>query len=136
MLIAILIIAAVFAVLALVRVGGARRTLLLRHWPAVVLAVGAIYAAARGALWPAVLLAVAAGLAWWMQDRADRRAAAPKIDLAEAEARCILGLGQNATAAEIRAAYRAKMATAHPDRGGSHDQAARLTAARDRLLKR
>jgi len=30
---------------------------------------------------------------------------------------------------------RRKIADAHPDRGGSHDQAARLTAARDTLLK-
>jgi hypothetical protein len=28
------------------------------------------------------------------------------------------------------------MASAHPDRGGAHAQAARLTAARDRLLRR
>ena len=48
----------------------------------------------------------------------------------------ILGLPRDATPDEIRAAYRMKMASAHPDRGGSHNEAARLTAARDRLLKK
>jgi curved DNA-binding protein CbpA len=54
----------------------------------------------------------------------------------DAEARAVLGVGSTATAAEIRAAYRSKMAHAHPDRGGAHADAARLTAARDRLLKK
>ena len=54
----------------------------------------------------------------------------------EAEARAILGVGPAATEAEIRQAYREKMARAHPDRGGRHADAARLTAARDFLLKK
>ena len=57
-------------------------------------------------------------------------------DPADADARSLLGVSRTATEAEIRAAYRAKMARAHPDRGGSNAEAARLTAARDRLLKR
>lgn len=66
------------------------------------------------------------------------RRAAPKnaVDPADAEARTTLGVGAQATEAEIRAAYRTKMAQAHPDRGGRHSDAARLTAARDRLLKK
>lgn len=56
-------------------------------------------------------------------------------DPADIEARRILGVGLGATGAEIRSAYRAKIAAAHPDRGGAHDDAARLTAARDRLLR-
>jgi DnaJ-domain-containing protein 1 len=63
-----------------------------------------------------------------------RRPAPP--DPAEAEARAILGVGPDADEAEIRQAYRARMARAHPDRGGGHAAAARLTAARDRLLKK
>jgi curved DNA-binding protein CbpA len=51
-------------------------------------------------------------------------------------ARRVLGVAPNATPAEIRQAYRTKMAQAHPDRGGSHNEAARLTAARDRLLRK
>jgi hypothetical protein len=51
-------------------------------------------------------------------------------------ARILLGVTANATAAEIRAAYRAKIAAAHPDQGGDKALAARLNAARDLLLKR
>jgi hypothetical protein len=54
----------------------------------------------------------------------------------DSAARALLEVGENATAAEIRAAYRKKMARAHPDRGGAHNEAARLTAARDRLLRK
>lgn len=43
----------------------------------------------------------------------------------------ILGTAADATSAEIDRAWRAKMATAHPDRGGSHDEATRLNQARD-----
>ena len=57
-------------------------------------------------------------------------------DARDIEARRILGVGPNAAVDEIRAAYRAKMAQAHPDRGGNHADAARLTEARDRLLGR
>lgn len=43
----------------------------------------------------------------------------------------VLGVKPTATADEIDAAWRAKMQTAHPDRGGSHDEAARLNRARE-----
>ena len=56
--------------------------------------------------------------------------------MAEAEARAALGVGADATAADIRAAHRRRIATAHPDRGGSADAAARLNAARDVLLRK
>jgi curved DNA-binding protein CbpA len=51
------------------------------------------------------------------------------------EARALLGLGPTATAEDIRAAHRRRIADAHPDRGGAPDEAARLNAARDLLLK-
>jgi hypothetical protein len=53
----------------------------------------------------------------------------------EAEARSILGVGPNANAAEIQAAYTRLMRMAHPDKGGTDGLAAQLNAARDRLLK-
>lgn len=57
----------------------------------------------------------------------------PAMD--EAEAYALLGLTPPCTARDIRAAYRRVMAKMHPDRGGSHEQAARLSAARDLLLR-
>ncbi len=87
----------------------------------------------RGQLWFALGLALAAAVAWLLTPQ--MRAAPARVDPAEAEARRILGVGLSASAAEIRAAYRAKIAVAHPDRGGAHADAASLTAARDRLLK-
>ncbi len=52
------------------------------------------------------------------------------------EAREILGVGAAADRLEIEAAYRRLMLRAHPDRGGSTGLAAKLNAARDRLLKK
>jgi hypothetical protein len=52
------------------------------------------------------------------------------------EARSILGVGPDATAAEIDAAYKRLMRVAHPDKGGTSGLAAQLNAARDRLSRR
>lgn len=46
----------------------------------------------------------------------------------------ILGVAIGATSAEIKAAWRARIADAHPDRTGSHDAAAEVNAARDAML--
>jgi hypothetical protein len=51
------------------------------------------------------------------------------------EARGVLGVGAQATAVEIQAAYARLIRLAHPDRGGTHGLAAQLNRARDRLLK-
>jgi hypothetical protein len=56
--------------------------------------------------------------------------------LSEAEARSTLGVGPGADRAEIQAAWKRLMARVHPDQGGAEGLAARLNAARDRLLKR
>lgn len=56
--------------------------------------------------------------------------------MSAAEARAVLGVAEGASVADIRAAYRARIATAHPDRGGTADAAARINAARDVLLKK
>jgi hypothetical protein len=130
-----LILAAVFVALFVFRVGGSFRVELVRRWPAAVLAGAAILALWRGALWPAIALAALAVLAWIVWPSiAERRPQPASDDPADVEARAILGVGPTATSSEIRSAYRTKMARAHPDRGGSHAEAARLTAARDRLL--
>lgn len=52
------------------------------------------------------------------------------------EARSILGVGPDATDAEIDAAYKRLMRMAHPDKGGTSGLAAQLNAARDRLSRR
>lgn len=44
----------------------------------------------------------------------------------------VLGVLSSATAAQVQAAYRIAVATAHPDRGGSDAQMARINTARDR----
>lgn len=140
MLAIFLALAALFALLFVLRVGGARRRQVIERWPALALAGAALFAFARGGWLPGIALALAAGAAWELWPRfaaaQTRTAKTSAPDPADAEARAILGVGENATAPEIRAAYRARMAQAHPDRGGSHNEAARLTAARDRLLKK
>ena len=139
MLLTLLTLAALFALLFVARVGGARRRQVMERWPALVLAAAALFAFSRGGWLPGIALALAAGVAWelWPRFTAARAQTAKTFapDPADDEARAILGVGANATASEIRAAYRSKMAQAHPDRGGSHNEAARLTAARDRLLR-
>ncbi len=140
MLAIFLILAALFALLFVARVGGARRRQVVERWPALVLAGAALFAFARGGWAAGVVLALAAGAAWELYPhltaRRGQTAKTSAPNPADDEARVILGVGENATAAEIRSAYRSKMAQAHPDRGGSHNEAARLTAARDRLLRK
>lgn len=47
----------------------------------------------------------------------------------------VLNVSASATAEQITAAWRGKIADAHPDRGGSEAQAARINAARDAGLR-
>jgi len=54
--------------------------------------------------------------------------------MSEAEALEILGLAPGATRDEIKAAHRRLMRSAHPDAGGTDWLAARVNAAKARLL--
>ncbi|MBV8973382.1 MAG: molecular chaperone DnaJ [Sphingomonadaceae bacterium] len=94
-------------------------------------AAGAALVAARlvtdGAPFAAAAV-VAAGVWWWTASR-------PVAMSDVAAARALLGVDAAADAAAIRTAWRQAIADAHPDRGGSTDLAARLTAARDLLLR-
>jgi DnaJ-domain-containing protein 1 len=76
--------------------------------------------------------------AWLDRAQPDWRDSAPPPDdgpLTRAEALAILGLAEGASEAEIRAAHRRLMRTAHPDQGGTAWLAARLNAARDLLVE-
>lgn len=138
MLPALLILVGIFVLLLAARIGAARRSEVLKRWPALVLGAAAVFALTRGAVWPAVGLGTLAAAAWvfWPQMRSPPPARTPSPSRAELEASVVLGVSPDATETEIRRAYREKMARAHPDRGGRHADAARLTAARDLLLKK
>lgn len=86
-----------------------------------------------------ILLAVlAVGVAFWALVLLGRRADANRRQgaMPVEQARSLLGVGPEATTAEINAAWRRLMGRAHPDQGGTEGLAAQLNAARDALLKR
>ena len=70
------------------------------------------------------------GADWAQQDPSGPH----RAEMSEAEAYALLGLWVGASPAAVKAAHRRMMKRHHPDRGGSADMAARLNAARDRLL--
>lgn len=102
---------------------------------------GSILSVARGSYLIAAAL-FAAGLYLVLQSRIrtvpQRKTAtapAPTASLMSTdEARAILGVKVGATPAEIQAAWKRLMARTHPDQGGSEGLAARVNAARDRLM--
>lgn len=137
--IALVAVAVLFGLLLLGRVGGARRSDVAGQLPAILFAGAAILMMARGSVRLALTFGALAAVAWVLTPMLRARPPAqpaPADDRADAEARAVLGVSPTATESEIRGAYRTKMTRAHPDRGGSNAEAARLTAARDRLLKR
>jgi hypothetical protein len=133
---ALLILALGFDLLFIARIGAAWRELWLGRWPALAFAIAAIVEAGRGGFAMALGLGALACLSWFIAPvlLSPRPASKPAASPADIEARALLGVKEGATHAEIRRAHRAKMAKAHPDQGGAHAQAARLNAARDRLL--
>jgi hypothetical protein len=76
------------------------------------------------------IIAAVVGIIWW-QVQTRRVAADP-----ESAALAVLGLAPGAGVGDIQAAWRARMAQAHPDAGGSDEAARAVTAARDLLLDR
>lgn len=133
---------AAVAVWALARLGRQTERAGRGHWriSATILATalfgGAVMAASRG-VWLAAVGMAGAGL--WLAVQSRIRPAAPRAPVAErlteAEARAILGVSADATTQDVQAAWRRLMARAHPDQGGTEGLAARVNAARDRLLK-
>ncbi len=134
---ALIVLALIFGLLLLTRMAGAWRAALAPRWPAIALTGLAAFLGFRGSIRTALVLGALAVVAWYVGPKLlARRAPAATADPRDIEASRILGVGDSADEAEIRQAYRDKMAQAHPDRGGSHERAARLTAARDRLLRK
>jgi DnaJ homolog subfamily C member 19 len=72
-----------------------------------------------------------AGALFWA---AHRRRQLSRSQMSPADARALLGVGENATLAEIREAHRRLIARVHPDTGGSTELANRVNAARDTLV--
>ena len=97
----------------------------------------AAYVGIRGG-WGKSIVLVVLGLWLAVSTRRTGRAPPPSANgqIGDAEARSILGVGSEASDAEIRAAYSRLMRMAHPDKGGTSGLAAQLNAARDRLLKK
>lgn len=133
------LVLAAIAVWALVRLGrqGERRgraqwRVAATLFSAVLMGGGALLAF-RGAWLPAVGLA---GAGLWLTIASRQRSAPPRAEsLSDAEARSILGVPADATPEAVNVAWRRLMGRAHPDQGGTEGLAARLNAARDRLLK-
>jgi len=68
--------------------------------------------------------------------RAPKRRPKPAEDSSVLIARAILEVSERASSEEIRAAFRAKAAEAHPDSGGDAAKMRDLTIARDLLLSK
>ena len=102
-----------------------------------VMLAGGVLAASHGA-WLAAAGLVGAGFYLILSSRirtAVGKAMRPDI-IGDAEARAILGVPADASPEAINAAWRRLMGRAHPDQGGTEGLAARVNAARDRLLRR
>lgn len=98
----------------------------------------AAYVGVRGEWWIALALVM---LGLWLAVSARRTGLAPgpsprTSKMSDDEARSILGVGADATTAEVQAAYTRLMRLAHPDKGGTTGLAAQLNAARDRLIRK
>lgn len=125
------------AVWALVRLGRQTEKPRRGHWRVTatllgaVMVAGAVLAASHGA-WLAAAGLGGGGLYVIWSSR--MRPVVRSEPISEADARYVLGVGRNATEAEIRTAWKRAMTRAHPDQGGTEGLAMRVNAARDRLL--
>ena len=103
----------------------------LKRWGAVAaLVLLALRFLETGNIAAAVL--AGAGAAFW--GYATRQKLGDEVQAAQA--RRLLGVGSEADADQVHAAWRRALATAHPDAGGSSEATAQATAARDLLLAR
>lgn len=105
---------------------------------AVTMGGGALVAARGGYEKGLALIAVGGVLAYMTRSRrAPKPPANPEPGrMSAAEARALLGLGDEASAQDVQAAHARLMKLAHPDHGGTSGLAAQLNAARDRLTKK
>jgi DnaJ family protein C protein 19 len=76
-----------------------------------------------------IILALIAGIIVMIRRGKVRTARMPS-----AEARALLGVSKEASAADVREAHRRLIARVHPDAGGSAELATKVNAARDALL--
>ena len=102
-----------------------------KSWAA--LAVGAGFVLLGRPLAGFVFVSLGLVLAWPQEPAAPVRSGPDPKDIEAA--RALLGVSPAADAQAIRAAYRARIARAHPDAGGTQAEATALTKARDLLLK-
>ena len=94
---------------------------------------GAAFVGVRGE-WPVTIALAVVGLWFASTARKAGPGTAPQSGMSLAEARRILGVEEGASKAEVQAAYTRLMKLVHPDKGGGAGLAAKLNAARDKLL--
>jgi hypothetical protein len=136
-------VVAIVAILGFLAWRGRVGRVLKGEWraPAAIASIGlfgaAGFEALRGGVAPAIILLIVGlllvGTARW--PRAARRLPPASSTMGLTEARSVLGVGPDATEAEIRAAHARLIRIAHPDTGGTTGLASQINAARDRLLK-
>jgi hypothetical protein len=122
---------------------GRRPNLFLKHadWrvASALMSIGvfaaALFVGVRGG-WGKAIVLVVIGLALAASARWPRAVRPSAVGMSLEEARAMLGVGPQATAADIQAAYSRLIQRVHPDRGGAVGLAIQLNMARDRLLKR
>lgn len=114
------------------------RSLAVRQALAVAGLVVTVMLVLRGAAWlsvPVAMVSVALLAQSMGQSKSDASAQpTAKTAMTREQAAEILGVSLSASEIEIQSAYRQAMKSAHPDVGGSDEQAARVQKARDVLL--
>ena len=100
---------------------------------AVALALGLRFSAAGRFMLGVPLIAGALIWGYYRLRTRKPKPVAPRLMPAD-DARRLLGLSENASLEEIRAAHRRLIARVHPDAGGSEELANRVNVARDTLI--
>ena len=114
------------------------RSLAVRQALAVAGLVVTVMLVLRGATWlsvPVAMVSVALLAQSMGRSRSDaNEQESVKTAMTREQAAEVLGVSLSASESEIQSAYRQAMKSAHPDVGGSDEQAARVQKARDVLL--